>query len=293
MKRKKRGFFVTFTMVILCIALFFVGGYFLLDKLVVPKYFGEYGISNMKDLVGMMKTLYTSPNESKLVKNGFSPIDTTNAEEKLKNVFPVLENSENLDYTAISEGKTKEGIEVPLTLEFSDKEIAGVIDKMLELGILAKKLPNLEYINTIGINVLELTITPEMQNNVINPNSANVHALFKVDTIALRDQMANEMGISKFLIEMIIPDIMYMSVDYNLSLVNNLWTYSDGNISLNGRTAEQSEILLNMLISFIFPKQDNMNLEKLTNEFGNILQSGLGLLGKPSYKQNGLIIVVE
>ena len=131
-----------------------------------------------------------------------------------------------------------------------------------------------------------------MKNNVVDPNSANIHALFKVDTVGLRDQIAHEMGISKFLIEMIIPDIMYMSVDYNLALVNNSWTYSDGNISLNGRTAEQSKILLDMLISFIFPEEDNMNLEKLTNEFGNILQSGLGLLGKPSYKQNGLIIVV-
>ena len=36
-----------------------------------------------------------------------------------------------------------------------------------------------------------------------------------------------------------------------------------------------------------------MSAEKLTSEFGNILQSGLDLLGRAEYKQNGIIVTIE
>jgi len=293
MRRKKRGFVVSFIIVILCIALFFVGGYFLLDKVVVPKYFGEYGIHDMSGLVGMMRTLYSSPDEDKIIKNGFNEFDLDSGEEKLKLVFPTKENGNELDYSAISDAKMKDGIELPLELEFTDKEIASVVDEMLMKGILAKKLPNLEYINTLTINVLELIITPEELSNGFNPDSANIHAYFKIDTTNVREQMAKEMGTSLFLLNMIIPDTLYVSVDYTLELADDGWTYSNGNISLNGRTAKQSEILLNLLISFIFPAEDEMNIDKLTNEFGNILQSGLDMLGRVEYVENGIIVTVE
>ena len=109
-------------------------------------------------------------------------------EEKLKLVFPTKENSTELDYSAISDAKMKEGVELPLELEFTDKEIASVVDEMLMKGILAKKLPNLEYINTLTINVLELIITPEELSNGFNPDSANIHAYFKIDTTNVRKQ---------------------------------------------------------------------------------------------------------
>jgi len=293
LRKKKGGFFIKFTIAILCIALIFVGGYFLLDKKVVPKYFGEYGISNMNELVGMMKTLYTSPNEDKLIKNKFTDIDTKIAEDKLKDIFPTMENSTDLDYNSISEGKFKDGVELPLTLEFSDKELAGVIDKMLELGMLAKKLPDLQYINTIGINILELTITPEELAEGINPDSADIHAIFKFDTTDVREQMASEMGVSLFLLHMIVPETMYITLDYTLEISDEGWVHSDGAIMVNGRTAEQSHILIDLLISFIFPAEENMNAEKLTNEFGNILQSGLDLLGQAEYKENGIVVTIE
>lgn len=291
-RKKRRSFFTSLIIVILCIATVFVGGYFLLDKVVVPKYFSEYGINNMSDMVGMMRTLYSSPNESKLVTNGFTEIDKTSAEDKLKHVFPTLENSEDIDYNAIAEGILKDGVNSPLTLEFSDKELASVVDEMLSLGLLEKKLPDLMYINTLKINILELIISPEELAEGINPDSANIHAIFKIDTVNVREQMATEMEISSFLVDMIIPDILYITIDYNLELADDGWQYIDGNISVNGRTAKQSEILLNLLIDFIFPKEDNMDLNKLTNEFGNILQSGLEILGQAEYKENGIIISI-
>ena len=292
-KKRKRSLFASLIIVILCIASVFVGGYFLLDKVVVPKYFGEYGIHTMGEMMGMMKTLYTSPNENKLITNGFNELDKSSAEDKLKHVFPTLENSEDIDYNSIAEGVLKDGVHGPLTLEFSDKELASVIDEMLGLGLLEKKLPDLMYINTLKINILELTITPEELAEGINPDSANIHAIFKIDTTDVREQMATEMEISSFLVDMIIPDVIYITLNYSLELADDGWTYVDGDISVNGRTAQQSEILLNLLIDFIFPKEDKMDLNKLTNEFGNILQSGLEILGQAEYKENGIVITIE
>ena len=291
MKRKKHGFLIGFSVVILCIAFLFVGGYFVLDKSVVPKYFGEYGINNMGDLVGMMKTLYSSPSEDKLVKNKFSILDLESGEEKLKKVFPTKENSTDLDYNAIADGKDKDGVVYPLVIAFTDKEIASVVDKMLDMGVLIKKLPNLEYIDTLKINILDLIISPEeIEEDGIE--KASIHALFKVDTTGIREQMAQEMGINMFLLKMIIPEVMYLSLDYTLELTNDDWVYSEGNVSVNGRTAKQSEILMNLLISFIFPVEDEMSLEKLTIEFGNILQYGLDLIGQVEYVKNGIIATI-
>lgn len=267
-KRKKKGqFFITLAIVIVCIASFFVGGYFLLDKSIVPKYFNDYGIHSMGDLVGLVKTLYSSPKEESLVKNGFSTIDMTTAEDKLKNIFPLLENSQDLDYSSMADGKMKDDLQFPISVEFTDKELASVLDKMLELGMLSKKLPNLEYINTIGINILELVIEPEELASGLNPDSANIHAIFKIDTANVREQMSLKMGINMFLLNMIIPNTLYLTVDYNLELLDEGWGYTEGNICVNGRTAKQSEILLNLLIDYIFPEEEQMDLEKLTSDY--------------------------
>ena len=52
---------------------------------------------------------------------------------------------------------------------------------------------------------------------------------------------------------MIVPETMYITLDYTLEISDEGWVYSDGAIMVNGRTAEQSHILIDLLISFIFP----------------------------------------
>ena len=292
--RKKKGmFFVKFMITMAIIIGFFVGGYFVIDKAIVPRYFGDYGINSLPELVGMMSTLYSSPKEDKLVTNGYTTLDLESAEEKLKSYFPTKENSSDLDYNAIADTIEKDGVEKPLVLEFSDKEIASVVDKMLDKGILAKKLPNLAYINTMSIDILEFTIVPENVDGQIATDSADIHAIIKFDTTNAREQMAQEMGTSMFVLDMVIPKTMYITLNYHLEISEDGWVYSDGNIGVNGRTVKQSKILMNLLISFIFPEADNMDLEKLTHEFGNIMQSGLDLLGKVEYKENGIIVTIE
>ena len=56
-------------------------------------------------------------------------------------------------------------------------------------------------------------------------------------------------------------------------------TISNGHISINGRKEKQSNILINLLIDFIFPDSEEMNKEKFTHELGNVIISGIEILG--------------
>ena len=141
--------------------------------------------------------------------------------------------------------------------------------EMLVSGVLASKLPHLNYIDTIKINILELIIEPKV---VINGNAeeefskdkATVSFTFKFETSAVRDQMAEAMETPLFLLNMIVPKTMYITVNYDIEKVGGRWVASNGHIGVNGRTAEDSEILLNLLIEFIFPEEDKMTVGTLS-----------------------------
>ena len=72
MKKGKSSFIIKIVSIFMIIIAIFTGGYFFLDKAVVPKYFGQYGIHSIPDLVGLVTSLYKSPKESSLVTNGYT-----------------------------------------------------------------------------------------------------------------------------------------------------------------------------------------------------------------------------
>ncbi len=285
MKKKKRySFFIVLGIVLSALVVVVFCGYLLLDKVVVPKYFKDYGIDNMHDLVAMVKTLYNSPKEEQMIKNGYKLSDQQNAVNKLITAGVPTKYDGTIDYQAISEGLDRETLKHG-DYTFSDCEIASLIDQMLESGILAQKLPNIKYLDTLKINILELIISPEVvseegQKVEYSKTSANVSFTFKLDTSAVRNQMAVKMDTPLFLLNMIVPKTMYITVNYKLSQnQNEKWEVVDGHLGLNGRTEKDSQILLDLLISFIFPEEDEMTIEKLTNECGRILITGLDFLG--------------
>ena len=105
MKNKKNNSGILAKIIILfaVIMAIFAGGYFFLDKLIIPKYFDKYGISGVGDLVDVVASLYNSPKESKMIKNGYTQIDLTNAISKLQTAGYKIENDgtiyeENGDY---------------------------------------------------------------------------------------------------------------------------------------------------------------------------------------------------
>ena len=90
-----------------------------------------------------------------------------------------------------------------------------------------------------------------------------------------------------FLLNMIIPKTMYVTLSYDISISDNGECSADNGImSINGRTAKQSKILLDMMVSFIFPAEENMTVDKLTETMGNTLITGVDLLGNIEFRKN-------
>lgn len=290
-KKKRYTFFIKLFIALATIVALVFCAYLAIDKLVVPKYFKDYGINNMHDLVAMVKTLYNTPDEKDIITNGYTQADQRSAVKKLISAnFPSVSETE-LDYAEISQGLDKSSL-VSGQYEFTDREIAGILDQMLDSGILASQLPNLKYLDTININILELIITPteftDNEGNVYyDTDSANVSFTFKLDTSSVRTQMAHTMDIPTFFLDMIVPKTMYITINYNLFIDDyGVWQVGEGSIAVNGRTAKDSEILLNLLIEFIFPEEDQMTIDKFSIEFGNILIKGMDMLGQIRIKAN-------
>ena len=224
----------------------FVGGYFFLDLAIIPKYFGQYGIRNVPDLVGVVTSLYKSPNEKKLIKNPYTSQDLTSAINTLQ-----LANYKIADDGTVVEDDFKGDTSVKLT----DREVAALCNQMIDNGILLDALPSLNYLNMINISVLEVLIVPDKDSKDGEYyTKASLEFIAKLETVDIREQIAEHMDTPLFLLNMIIPDNLYFLVSYDIDLSKEEGErISNATIALNGRTAEQSEILMNLLIDFIFP----------------------------------------
>lgn len=291
---KKSGhikFIVGLLTIVLVLGAIICGGYFVLDKAVVPKYFASYGIHSMDDLVVMMQTLYDVPTESELVENGYSKGDLSTATNKLTDrQYPILQDG-TFDFEAFDSGQRGIG-----DLYMTDRELASIIDKLLDSTEFSDILPNLNHIDTINMNLLELSITPQTLEGDIDTQNAHIKFVLKIDTTEVRSQMAKEMDIPIFLLNMIFPESLYLTANYNVNIDNdgdkNVWTTSEGTLSVNGSNDKQSEILLELLISFIFNKEDNMTISKFVENLGHILDQGVELFGEIEFA-NGLGIMKD
>lgn len=278
--RKRTGFFGKILILLSIVLAIFASGYFFLDKLIVPKYFSQYGIMNVPDLVGVVTSLYKSPNEKKLITNGYTQNDVSSAIKILRDAnYNIAE-----DGTIEKDVPFKGDSQVALT----DREFAGICNKLLSNGILVDALPNLKYLNLINISILELNIEPD-ENKPIDGgySSAKISFIAKINTTDIREQIASQMDTPIFLLKMIIPENLYFSVSYDLDLTQqDSERISNGTIAINGRTEKQSEILINLLIDFIFPEEEKMDLEKFTKTFGDIILEGIDKLGEFKFANN-------
>ena len=277
MKKSKAGIVGKVAIVFCVIFAIFTGGYFFLDKLIVPKYFGKYGIYGVGDLVGTVASLYKSPKESKIVTNGYTQTDFTNAISKLQNANYQINDDGTI--TVVGFENIKGDAEVVLT----DREFASVCSKLVEDGFLVDMLPNLNYLNIINMSILELIITPEEGSET----KSNISFLTKIETVDIREQIATQMDTPLFLLNMIIPDVLYFSVSYDIDLEKSEEErVSNGSIAINGRSAKQSKILIDLLVDFIFPAEEGMDLNKFTTTFGNIILEGIDVFGSFRFVSN-------
>ena len=268
----------------LCVVVaIFTAGYFSLDKLIIPKYFGQYGINSLPNLVGVVTSLYSSPKESKFVTNGYTQNDLTNAIDQLQNANYKIED----DGTITKENMANFKGEGELAL--TDKEFASVCNKLIENGMLDEALPNLNYLNVINISILQVVILPKEESADVGGgyNAANISFIAKIETDDIREQIALQMETPVFLLNMIIPDTLYFEVSYDFDLTKSEeQRVTNGSISINGRTSKQSQILIDLLIDFIFPAEDEMDIDKFTIEVGKIALEGVDALGEFRFAKN-------
>lgn len=295
--KKKRTHILWKVLVTICIVVgIFAGGYFFLDKLIVPKYFSSYGINGMGDLVGVVASLYKSPKESTFVKNPYTSEDLSTAISKLDaSGYTVIDKEGHI---LVAKGDDFEKYKGDKPVKLTDREFAALCNKLLENGALEKYLPNLNYLNVINISVLEVKVNPDKDSfDGENYSAANLSFIVKINTKDIREQIAQQMNTPLFLLNMIIPDVLYFQVSYDIDLTSEE-TRANGKIAINGRTKEQSEILINLLIEFIFPKEDEMNAAKFTSALGDIISQGIGCFGDFKFvdtagiksNQNGFLI---
>ena len=297
MKKKKTGFIFKICISLTLILAIFASGYLFLDKKIVPKYFGKYGINGIPDLVGVVASLYKSPNESKIVTNGFTQTDFSNAVSKLQNAGYKMNDDGSMKETSFEKFKGTDSVIM------TDRELASICNKFLSDGILVDALPDLNYLNSINISVLEIIITPDKDSfNGGVYTKAHVSSIMKINTTDICEQIAEQMDTPLFLLNMIIPQVLYFEVAYDIDLnkqaEESMIVEASGSIAINGRSEKQSEILINLLIDFIFPDDEEMNIEKFTNELGNVIVIGIEKLGDFKFvdeigtqkKQNGVVV---
>lgn len=292
MKKKNSGILAKVIVFLTAIIAVFVGGYFFLDKAIIPKYFKKFGIGGVGDLVDVVASLYNSPKESKMIKNGYTQTDLTNAISKLQTANYKIE-----DDGTIKKENVK-GFKGDGRLELTDREFASVCNEFLSNGLLEDSLSNLNYLNITKLTLLDLVLTPDEKSQDEETGyytKANVHFIIKVDTTNLREQIADQMKTPIYLLKMIIPDTMYFEISYDIDLAGENDERTNGTIAINGRSSEKSENLINVLISFIFDEEDDMNLNKFIDELGNVALRGIDSLGDFKFAKigNGYGIVVN
>lgn len=300
MKKKKFKFVIVLISVLAVLGSACVGGYYAIDRLLVPKYFGRYGINDLPELVDLVQTIYVVPSEDTFITNPYTKADANSMTEKFKKAgFPMLSNGE-IDFEAIAKDEYTRTPEEDFTDDFitlTDKEIATILNQILDSGLLVSNFSSLSYLDTLQMQIRQLSITPievESPNSALaseqlldySSNSANLSLTVKISTESAKQQIAKNIEAPQFLIDWIIPEEMYITASMATKIDdegNRIFT--DTTLSINSKTPKQSEVLLSLLISFIYPDSENMTIDELATELGSLVVTGLDLLGDFEYVQ--------
>lgn len=282
-KKSKTGFVVKLSVALCVLFAIFFGGYFFLDKLIVPKYFSDYGINSISDLVSVVSSLYSTPKESELVTNGYTQMDLKNAISELQENGYKIEDDGTILKTNMSDFKGTGQVEL------TDRQFAAVCNKLIESGILVDSLPDLNYLNILNISVLELIISPDensLDEDTQTYSKASIQFIIKIETEDIRKQISETMNTPMYLLKIIIPDTLYFTLNYDIDLEADGEERTTGTIAINGKSEKQSKVLINLLIDFIFPEEDNMDMESFTRALGNVALSGIDALGEFKFINN-------
>lgn len=306
MRKNKTKFFIGLIVVLTVISASIFGGYIMIDKVLVPKYFSQYGINNLADLVDLVQTIYIVPDEKEFITNPFSEHDAAQAKDKLEKAgFPTLTGGE-IDYEAIAEKNftlTPDESFVDNFIMLSDREVAALASDILASGILVSSFPDLSYIDTLNMQIKQITIIPNEETSVLNeydeetlPEGSKLPLIkyttqdttlsitIKIDTKSARKQISENLDMPLFLIDWIIPDTLYVTstIDTFINTETGEREYKNASLAINSKTPKQSEVLLKLLISFIFT-DTSFTIEQLANQLAALAIDGINVLGEVKF----------
>ena len=284
--KKIASFFIKLSIILAILASIGLGGYFILDRAIIPSYFGKYGIKSMSDLVQMVRVMHNAPDEKVFIKNPYTKENEVSALSKLESAgIPVYNGA--IEFSKIADNDYEITEEAKQGLFVSDKEMTAIIAQMFKSDYLlsVEFFKNLDYFDTLSIEAKEIIINfnkehSETDGDYCFSNEAHVSFTIKLDTQVAQSTMAKKMDVPFFLLNLIMPDFLYMTTSYDVKIQEDgSYKISNAEIGVNGRTPKQSEILLNILLTFIFSAEDEMTIAKLGETFGAALNDGMNILG--------------
>lgn len=299
MKKKKSKFFISLSITLAVIFSFIIGTYFLIDKVLVPQYFGRYNINNISELVRVATTMYSVPDEKKFITNPYSKQDELSAQSKLSSInFPTTKSGD-IDYTKLVEPNFRVETDVNYKDDYlilTDKELSSIMTGILDSGVLVAQLSDLSNLDTLQMSVREFIITPFNNNSeeiIVDNNkyntfdSANLSVTVKIDMSSAKSQMAKNIDMPLFLLNILVPKTVYMTTSFDITKnEDGKWEYSNTTLAINGKTAEQSEIVLDMLISFLYSNDDSMTIQKLSDQIAYMSTSCFNVIGEFTFTDN-------
>ena len=283
--KKIANFFIKLLIVLSILGGIGLGGFLILDRVVVPSYFGKYGINNMGSLVQMVRVMHNAPSESKFITNSYTLENENSALNKLENAGVPVYNG-LIEFGKIADGEYVISDEAKQGVFVSDKEMTAIIAQMFKSDYLlsVEYFKNLDYFSTLSIEAKEIIVQLDEieaeSNGYQFSEKAHVSFTIKLDTKVAQGVMAEKMDVPYFLLNLIMPDYLYMTTSYDVEILDDGgYEITNAEIGINGRTPKQSEILMNMLLTFIFKEDEQMTISKLGETLGSALSDGMNILG--------------
>lgn len=274
MKQKKLGLIAKLVIPIALIIAIFVGGIISLDKVIIPKQFGQYNINNIGDLVSVISSFYGVKKEYKTAKAKYSEEDNSSALSKLQSAGYLFEN----DWTISNDNA--DSFKGNGKLILSEKEIASMLIILQNTCDIKKEYPTISYIGAQNIEILDLRINIANENldkETNLSNIANVNLRLKINTEKLKKQIATQMETTEALLNLIVPSNLYFEVNFDLDVLQN--TAKINQILVNGHKPSKGDKLINLLVEFIYNDSDEMTYEKFASSFAEIVTSSIKALG--------------
>lgn len=308
-KQRRAKFFICLAIVLAVISGSVIGGYFIIDRCLVPQYFAKYGINNLKELVDIASTIYSTPNESDFITNPFTKADKTSAENLMIEAgFPRLVNG-GLDYEKIGKGKYTLTPSEDFNQNYiflTDRQSAGILNETVETGVLVSNSSalsylgsDLTYLDTLKMSIKQFIITPIFETEEdTSTNSARLVVTIKIDTSTARTEISQNLQTPKFLIDWIIPSSIYLTGRFEIMNAGTKdQSIEHALLAINSKTPKQSEVLLKLLMEFIYPNQTDLTIESFTASLGDLVLTGLASIGKFEFttegKSNGVKIFLD